>query len=271
MSGTPHLSVLIVDDDEEFRGTLVRRFVQRGIHVEQAANGEQALEMVQRREFDVALFDMLMPGMSGLMLLEKFKALHAECEVIMLTGQATVETAVAAMKAGAYDYLTKPFPLRELEVLVEKAQEHRRLAKENQQLLQLLERSQAVSELVGESAAMQEVYRLIDRAGPSERAILIQGESGTGKELVARALHRRSLRADKPMVVINCAALPETLLESELFGHEKGSFTGALSTKPGLFEVADSGTLFIDEIGEMPGSLQAKLHETRTVVEVIET
>ena len=259
MSGTPHLSVLIVDDDEEFRGTLVRRFVQRGIHVEQAANGEQALEMVQRREFDVALFDMLMPGMSGLMLLEKFKALHAECEVIMLTGQATVETAVAAMKAGAYDYLTKPFPLRELEVLVEKAQEHRRLAKENQQLRQLLERSQAVSELVGESAAMQEVYRLIDRAGPSERAILIQGESGTGKELVARALHRRSLRADKPMVVINCAALPETLLESELFGHEKGSFTGALSTKPGLFEVADSGTLFIDEIGEMPGSLQAKL------------
>ncbi|MFO0870631.1 MAG: sigma-54 dependent transcriptional regulator [Pirellulales bacterium] len=259
MAGTPHLDLLVVDDDDEFRSTLVRRFAQRGFHVEEAANGEQALELVQRREFDVALFDMMMPGMSGLKLLEKFKSLHAECEVIMLTGQATVETAVAAMKAGAYDYLTKPFPLRELEVLVEKAHDHRRLTKENEQLRQLLERSQPGSELVGESAAMQEVYRLIERAGPSDRAILIQGESGTGKELVARALHRRSLRGDKPMVVINCAALPETLLESELFGHEKGSFTGALSSKPGLFEVADGSTLFIDEIGEMPGALQAKL------------
>ncbi|MFO0903125.1 MAG: sigma-54 dependent transcriptional regulator [Pirellulales bacterium] len=259
MSTIPHLALLVVDDDDEFRGTLARRFMQRGYHVEEAGNGEQALELVQRREFDVAVFDMMLPGMSGLALLEKFKALQVECEVIMLTGQATVETAVASMKAGAYDYLTKPFPLRELEVLVEKAQDRRRLTKENLQLRQLLQRSQPGSELVGESAVMQEVYRLIDRAGPSERAILIQGESGTGKELVARALHQRSLRADKPMVVINCAALPETLLESELFGHEKGAFTGALSTKPGLFEVADGGTLFIDEIGEMPGSLQAKL------------
>jgi DNA-binding NtrC family response regulator len=259
MSTANPLSLLIVDDDSEFRGLLARRFSQHGYHVEEAASGEQALELLQRREFDVALFDMMMPGMSGLALLETLKAQRSECEVIMLTGQATVESAVAAMKAGAYDYLTKPFPLRDLELVVEKARDHRRLAKENQQLRQLLARSQSGPELIGESAAMQEVYRLIERAGPSERAILIQGESGTGKELVARALHRRSSRHDKPMVIINCAALPETLLESELFGHEKGAFTGAVSSKPGLFEVADSGTLFIDEIGEMPGSLQAKL------------
>jgi transcriptional regulator with PAS, ATPase and Fis domain len=146
-----------------------------------------------------------------------------------------------------------------LEALIEKANERRKLRKENVQLKTLLERSQPSSEMVGRSPAMQEIFRLIDRAGPSEKAILIQGESGTGKELVARALHRASRRANKPMVVINCAALPETLLESELFGHEKGSFTGAVAAKPGLFEVADGGTLFIDEIGELPGSLQAKL------------
>ncbi|HND53065.1 MAG TPA: response regulator, partial [Pirellulaceae bacterium] len=213
MAETPHLDLLVVDDDEEFRGTLVRRFSQRGFHVEQASHADQALEMIQRREFDVALFDMMMPGMSGLELLEKFKSQRAECEVIMLTGQATVETAVAAMKLGAYDYLTKPFPLKELEVLVEKAFERRKLTKENRQLRTLLERSQPGGEMVGRSPAMQEVFRLIERAGPSDRAILIHGESGTGKELVARALHRSSGRADRPMVVINCAALPETLLE----------------------------------------------------------
>ena len=259
MSEPTQIDLLVVDDDAEFRGTMVQRFSQRGFHAEQAGSGEAALELVQRREFDVAVFDMLMPGMSGLELLEKFKAGHAECEVIMLTGQATVESAVAAMKLGAYDYLTKPFPLKELEVLVEKAYAHRRLTKENKQLKTLLQRSQPDSEMVGRSSVMQEVFRLIERAGPSGKAILIQGESGTGKELVARALHRAGLRADKPMVVINCAALPESLLESELFGHEKGSFTGAVSAKPGLFEVADGGTLYIDEIGEMPGSLQAKL------------
>ncbi len=180
MSTANPLSLLIVDDDSEFRGLLARRFSQHGYHVEEAASGEQALEALQRREFDVALFDMMMPGMSGLALLETLKAQRSECEVIMLTGQATVESAVAAMKAGAYDYLTKPFPLRDLELVVEKARDHRRLAKENQQLRQLLARSQSGPELIGESAAMQEVYRLIERAGPSERAILIQGESGTG-------------------------------------------------------------------------------------------
>jgi DNA-binding NtrC family response regulator len=251
--------LLVVDDDSEFRETLVQRFSRSGFAVRDAASGDEALALAARRKFDVAVFDMMMPGMSGLALLEQFRTHHPDCQVILLTGQGTIESAVEAMRMGAFHYLTKPFPLRDLEVQIEKAYERGRLQKENQQLRSLLERSQPPADMVGQSPAMQELFRLIQRAGPSDKAILIQGESGTGKELVARALHRASTRADKPLVVINCAALPETLLESELFGHEKGSFTGAVSAKPGLFEMADGGTLFIDEIGEMPGSLQAKL------------
>jgi DNA-binding NtrC family response regulator len=259
MRTVPVFDLLVVDDDPEFRDTLLSRFVRQGFAVQAAANGLEALELAQRRSFDVAIFDMMMPEMNGLELLKRFKESHAECEVILLTGQGSIESAVEAMKLGAYDYLQKPFPLKELEEVAVKAFERHNLRKENKQLKVLLERSQPTSEMIGQSPAMQEVFRLIERAGPSDKAILILGESGTGKELVARALHRHSRRSDKPMVVINCAALPETLLESELFGHEKGSFTGAIATKQGLFEVADGGTLFIDEIGELPGSLQAKL------------
>ncbi|MGC3971673.1 MAG: sigma-54 dependent transcriptional regulator [Pirellulales bacterium] len=253
------VDLLVVDDDDEFRGTVVRRMSRRGYHVVEVRDADAALEVVQRRQFDVALLDMVMPGMSGVDLCEKLKAIQGDCEVILLTGQATVESAVRAMKLGAFDYLTKPCPLAELEVVIEKAVTGRRLARQNEQLKEVIARTQAPPEMIGNSPAIQEVYRLIERAGPTDKAILIQGESGTGKELVARALHRRSLRADFPLVVINCAALAETLLESELFGHEKGSFTGAVAAKPGLFEIADGGTLFIDEIGEMPGSLQPKL------------
>jgi DNA-binding NtrC family response regulator len=253
------IALLVVDDDEDFRSTLVRTFARRGLQVHEAADGESALSAAQRRMFDVAILDIQMPGLSGVELLEKFRDSHSECELIVLTGQGTIELAVQAMKLGAYDFLSKPFPIRDLEKLVAKAHEHGQLRRENQRLKTLLQRSQPKSEMVGNSVAMQEVFRLIERAGPSDKAILIQGESGTGKELVAQSLHHSSLRAEKPMVVINCAALPETLLESELFGHEKGSFTGAISAKAGLFETADGGTLFIDEIGEMPGPLQAKL------------
>jgi DNA-binding NtrC family response regulator len=256
---SPPLDLLVVDDDEEFRDTLRSRFSRSGFEVRTAAHGEEALGMAQRRNFDVAIFDMMMPGMNGLELLKRFKAEYPECEVILLTGQGSIETAVEAMKLGAYDYLQKPFSLKDLEAIANKASERRSLRKEVTQLKAALQRTQPHAEMVGQSPAMQEIYRLIERAGPSEKAILILGESGTGKELVARAMHRQSRRAEKPMVTINCAALPETLLESELFGHEKGSFTGAISSKPGLFEVADGGTLFIDEIGELPGSLQAKL------------
>ena len=253
------IDLLIVDDDTDYRGLLVRRFKRREYQVHEACDGIEALELAHRRQFDVAIVDMTMPGITGLEVLEKLKALQPECEVIMHTGQASIETAVKAMKIGAYDYLVKPCPMVECEALVEKAVERRQLAKENVQLKELLQRRPPEPEMIGESAAIKEVWRLIERAGPTDKAILIQGESGTGKELVARALHRRSSRADKQLVAINCAALPETLLESELFGHEKGAFTGAVSAKPGFFEVADGGTLFIDEVGEMPGSLQAKL------------
>lgn len=254
-----NIDLLIVDDDAEYRSTVARRFSRRGYRIQEAADGQTAVEMAAHRQFHVAVVDLVMPGLSGLQLLEKLKAGTPDCEVVMITGQGTIETAVEAMKQGAYDFVTKPFPLAELEVLVQKAFEQRQLRKENQQLKAVIERSRPSAEIISGSAAMREVLRLIERAGPTEQAILIQGETGTGKELVARALHRASRRADKPLIVINCAALPEALLESELFGHEKGAFTGAVGAKPGLFELADGGTLLIDEIGEMQGSLQAKL------------
>ncbi|MBX7168398.1 MAG: sigma-54 dependent transcriptional regulator [Pirellulales bacterium] len=259
MHDPEHIDLLLVDDDAEFRGSIARRFLRRGYRLHEASGAEEALALAQRRQFDVVVLDMVMPGMSGIQLLEKLKAASGECEIVMLTGQGTIESAVEAMKLGAYDYLTKPFPLADLELVLQKAYERRQLKKENSQLKAVLARSQPSADMIGQSPAMLEVLRLIERAGPTDKAILIQGESGTGKELVARALHRASSRAERPMVVINCAALPDTLLESELFGHEKGAFTGAISTKPGLFEVADGGTLLIDEIGEMSGAVQAKL------------
>ena len=259
MSERKDIDLLVVDNDDDFRTTMARTFSRRGFQVQEAADGEQALAAAQERVFSVAIFDMKMPGLCGIELLRQFKERHAECELLVLTGQGTIESAVQAMKLGAYDFLTKPFPLMELEKLIEKAYEHHQLRKENSQRRTLLHRTQPKCEMIGRSPAMQEVFRLIERAGPSDKAILIQGESGTGKELVARALHQCSTWVHKPMVVINCAALPEALLESELFGHEKGAFTGAVSAKAGLVETADGGTLFIDEIGELPGALQAKL------------
>ncbi len=253
------IDLLIVEDDDDYRKTVVRWFLRRGYRVQDAATAEDAVDRCQRQQFHVGVFDLRMPGKSGLELLQQIKAGSPETEVILLTGEGTIETAVEAMKLGALDYLLKPFALAELEGVVQRAAETSTLRKENRQLKALLQRTQGQLDMIGRSSAMQEVFRLIERAGPTDKAILIQGESGTGKELVAQALQKVSLRADKPFVVINCAALPENLLESELFGHEKGAFTGAVTEKQGLFEVADGGTLFIDEIGELAGSLQAKL------------
>ena len=256
----PPIALLLVDDDDDFRGTVARRFVRRGFRVQEASSGADALALCQRQSFDVVVLDLMMPGMSGIEALERLKKSQAEVEVVMLTGQGTIETAVQAMKLGAFDYLTKPFPLVELELLIQRAYERRRSRKGQPPRAAAGEpRDPSDSAMIGRSTAMQQVFRLIERAGPSERAILIQGESGTGKELVARALHCHHARAERPLVVINCAALPETLLESELFGFEKGAFTGAVAAKPGLFEIADGGTLLIDEIGELAGGLQAKL------------
>ena len=251
--------LLFVDDDREFRRMTARNLSRRGMDVVQAGNGHEALQLLNDSSFDVALLDLSMPGISGLELLEELKHLSSDTEVVMFTGEGTIKTAVEAMRLGAHDYLTKPVDIEELLVVLEKAFEASRIRKENRQFKALLQRLQKPFNMVGESAAMKEVFRLVERAGPTEKPILIQGESGTGKELVAQALHQASNLAEKPMVVINCAALPEQLLESELFGHEKGSFTGASAAKPGLFEVADGGTLFIDEIGELAGPLQAKL------------
>lgn len=256
---TNSFELLIVEDDPDFRDTAAQWMSRKGHRVHQASNGQEALNHCDRRHFDVAVFDMNMPGISGLELLQQVKERNLDTEVIILTGQATVENAVQAMKLGAYDYLTKPFPLVELEQRCGKAAERSRLQSENLRLKTLLERQQKPLPMIGQSTTMREITRLINRVGPTEKPVLIEGESGTGKELVARALQECSLRARNPFVTINCAALPEQLVESELFGHEKGAFTGATGAKPGLFEVADGGTLFIDEIGELAPALQPKL------------
>ena len=253
------IELLLVDDDADLRGDLARFFSQRGYRVAECGTAEQALECTDRQTFDVVILDMVMPGMSGLELLDKIKTRGSDSEVVMLTGEATVESAVEAMKLGAREFLTKPVRLKELDRLVQKAYESGQLRKENQQLKEVLKQHLRPPQIIGDSPAMREVFRLIERTAASDKPILIQGESGTGKELVARALHQASPLRERPLVVINCAALPETLLESELFGHEKGAFTGAVSAKPGLFEVADGGSLLIDEVGELAGSLQAKL------------
>ncbi len=259
MSSTNAMNLLVVEDDPDFRETCARWMTRKGHRVEAAANGHEALEICDRKVFDVAIVDMNMPGLSGLELLERMKSTQIETEVIILTGQGTIESAVNAMKLGASDYLTKPFPLDELEQRCLMSWERARLNKENRQLRAIIERSQPAVRIIGDSVRMREVFRLIERVAPTDKPVLIQGESGTGKELVARALQQKSHRANRPFVTINCAALPEQLVESELFGHRKGAFTGASEDRAGLFEVADNGTLFIDEIGELPGALQPKL------------
>ena len=254
------LDLLIVDDDSAIRSDMQLFFERCGYRVSACESAADALAVAESKAFDVALLDMVMPDMSGIELLKEFKKNSWDCEVLVLTGEGSIETAVEAMKCGAHDYLTKPIRFQELDATVRRAYQSCLLKRENSRLRTAL--SQHVKKsprMIGKSPCMQEVFRLIERVGPTDKPVLIQGESGTGKELVARALHEASTFADNPLVVINCAALPETLLESELFGHEKGAFTGAVAAKPGLFEVADGGTLFIDEIGELAGSLQAKL------------
>lgn len=253
------LQLLIVDDETDFRETAVSYFKRQSYRVQSAASAEEALQVLRNSTLDVAVIDLHMPGMNGLDLLERMREEDPQLQIVMLTGGASVESAVEAMKRGAADYLTKPIRLAELDVLIQKAYQAGQVQRENVQLRQALRRTVQSTRLIGKSVAMEQVFRLIDRTATSEKPILIEGESGTGKELVARAIHQASPLADKPLVVINCAALPETLLESELFGHEKGAFTGAIAAKPGLFEIADGGTLFIDEFGELAGALQAKL------------
>jgi len=259
LSDSLSIKLLFVEDEDDFRETTARWMTRMGHRVAEAANAQEALALLARQQFDVAVVDYNMPGISGVELLQRMKDDNVETEVIILTGQGSIESAVQAMKLGACDYLTKPFPLTDLEQRCRLAWERGRLSKENQQLKAVIRRQKPRVRMVGESRPMKEVFRLIERVAPTDKAVLIQGDSGTGKELVARSIQENSLRADKPFVTINCAALPENLVESELFGHQKGAFTGATSDNLGLFEVADGGTLFIDELGELPRALQPKL------------
>ncbi|TWT81114.1 Alginate biosynthesis transcriptional regulatory protein AlgB [Planctomycetes bacterium CA13] len=253
------ISILLVEDDHDFRDSCARWMQRKGHHVVAAASGAEALAICQRHDFDVGVIDLNMPGMSGIELLQRIRGDNIDLEVVILTGQGTIESAVQAMKMGASDYLTKPCPLGELEHHCALAHERSLLRRENQQLKAILSRNQTVARLVGDSPEMKRVAKWIERIAPTDKPVLITGESGTGKEVVAKSIWRASHLSHNPFVTINCAALPETLVESELFGHQKGSFTGATADKPGLFEVASGGTLFIDELGEMPLSLQPKL------------
>ena len=253
-------TVLVVDDEAGHR-LMVRAVLEdAGWNVLEAGSGEAALQVLSRQPGGlphVALVDMRMPGVDGLTLLRELHARRPGLPVVLLTAFGSVGTAVEAMKHGAFDYLTKPADNEELKAVLDKSYEYRRLLDENDRL-----RRRAGGEgpvLVGASAGMNHVRELIDQAGPSEASVLILGESGTGKELVAEGLHRASSRAARPLIKVNCAALPENLLESELFGYVKGAFTGAVKDKPGRFQLAAGGTLFLDEIGEMPAALQAKL------------
>jgi DNA-binding NtrC family response regulator len=253
------LDLLVVDGDEQYRTALAARLRRQGVNVQEVPTGADVLRCTEQRAFDLIILALTMPDVPVLELVEKLKAGQPDCAVVVLDDQPLIDSAVQAMKRGASDYLPKSLALDDLEVALGKACERRRLHKENAQLKLLLQQNATPANIVGRSAAMQEVFRVIERAGPSDKAILIQGESGTGKELVAQALHGASTRRHHPLVTINCAALPAALLESQLFGHERGAFTDAVADAPGLIEVADGGTLFIDEIGELPLALQAKL------------
>ena len=253
------ISVLIVEDDADFRDSSARWMQRKGHEVAAAASGAEALSLCSRQDFDVGVFDMNMPGMSGIELLQRIRDEAIDMEVIILTGQGTIETAVQAMKMGASDYLTKPCPLGDLEHHCSLARDRGRLRRENKQLKAIISRGHAKTEIIGESAEMRSVCKLVDRIAPTDKPVLITGESGTGKEVVAKVIQQKSQLANRPFVTVNCAALPEQLVESELFGHQKGAFTGATAEKPGLFEVADGGTVFIDELGELPLPLQPKL------------
>ncbi|MCX7626332.1 MAG: sigma-54 dependent transcriptional regulator [Candidatus Sumerlaeaceae bacterium] len=255
-----HGAHVVVIDDEEGMCTILRKVLsQAGFRVDTYTQPQEALAHLRELPPDVVVTDLKMPGGNGLEVLRTVRQVSPTTNVIIMTAYATVESAIQAMRDGAYDYITKPFKLDELLLVVERAAERTRLKEENEALTRTLTRSYEVMELVGESAPMRELRSLIAKVAPTDAAVLIRGESGTGKELVARAIHRQSNRARAPFVAINCASIPETLLESELFGYEKGAFTGADRPKLGLVEVANGGTLFLDEIGDLPLALQAKV------------
>lgn len=255
----PASTILVADDEPNIRRVLEAMFAKEGHTVLTAENGRRALDLASTHPIDVLISDLIMPDMTGVEVLQKVKQLHPQCSAIIVTAYGTIKSAVEAMRLGAYHYLQKPFDMDEVKLVLKKALEHRALLAENQELKQQLKTSVKLKNLDCISGKMQDVYKIVERAADSRATVLIRGESGTGKELVARALHYNSARANRPFVPVSCAALPETLLESELFGYEKNAFTGAVAAKPGRFEMANTGTLFLDEIGDIPASTQIKL------------
>jgi DNA-binding NtrC family response regulator len=252
-------SILIVDDETEFRNAIVAYLSGEGYHVQAASSGEEGLELLKTVPFDILLTDMKLPGIDGTAVLQGGLALYPELICIIITGYGTVESAVEAMKKGAYDYIAKPFQLLEISHVLRQALEKRRLREENAYLKTQLKEKYKIESIIGNSKGMQEIFQLVETISATNSTVLITGETGTGKELIARAIHYNSQRKDQKIVSINCGAIPETLLESELFGHVKGAFTGAHQTRIGRFEQADKGTIFLDEIGNMSPSLQVKL------------
>ena len=251
---------ILVVDDEPAQLELLSGFLNKqGFETVLADSGSKALEIFRLEPIDLVITDQKMPDMSGLDLLKAIRLINPEAAVVVITAYGTVDTAVAAIKSGAADYLTKPVNLDELLYRIEQVFDRRRLLTENRELREALQSHHRIDGIIGEGGRMLEVFSLVRRVAPSEATVLIRGESGTGKELIAKAIHYGSPRASCAMIRVNCAALPETLLESELFGHEKGAFTGALAARKGRFELADGGTLFLDEIGDLPLPLQAKL------------
>jgi DNA-binding NtrC family response regulator len=260
MSESNRVNVLIVDDEDSLTSALEKLLRRDQRTFAAVASAGEALEFAAKNKVDVALVDVNLPDRSGIEVLERLRAGGSDTEVILMTGKGTVETAVSALKKGAYDYLTKPFDdIERVSVVVGKAIEKADLLRKIREMEVSGTEEDRFLDIVGKSLKMREVYHLIDRVAPSNSSVLILGESGTGKELVARAIHQKSRRKDNPFVVINCAALPESLLESELFGYRKGAFTGAFADKKGLFEEADGGTIFLDEIGEITPAVQVKL------------
>ena len=251
--------LLIVDDEKSMREFLAIVLRKEGYYVAAAADGEEALRLIEHEIFDLVMSDVRMPGMDGLSLLKAIKQISPRTVVLMVTAYASTESAVDAMRSGAYDYLTKPFQIDEVKLLIKKSLDHRALEEENRRLKEQFRQLEGFEHIVGRSPTMQRVLDLVNKVADSSSNVLIFGESGTGKELIARALHLQSRRKEKPFVTVNCSALPESLLESELFGHMKGAFTGAVSNKEGLFEVAHEGTIFLDEIGDTSMAVQVKL------------
>jgi len=252
-------SILVVDDDKGTRESLSEILNLDGYHTEIAENGQKAIKLLGEKEYDVILTDLKMPMADGLDVLKYVKRSNSITEVILFTGFGTIKNAVEAMKAGAYDYILKPLQIEEMKIVIQKALEHKRLKAENVLLRKQLKTKYKFENLLGNHEKMLEIFKLIETVADSDSTVLVYGESGTGKELVAKAIHYNSNRQDRPLIPVNCGAIPEDLLESELFGHEKGSFTGAIATRKGRFELASGGTIFLDEIGEMSPALQVKI------------